>query len=148
MAGARTSPVLVGRAGELATLEAAFERAVEGDPSIVLIGGDAGVGKTRLITEFAQGVVAGGGRVLVGGCLDLGGEGLPYSPFLEALRALGEELPPDALSDDPRRDRAASSRRWPPGSPAISVRRSMPGPGPRTAVGPRPGRPTRRDCSN
>jgi ATP/maltotriose-dependent transcriptional regulator MalT len=98
MAGTRSSPTLVGRDTELALLEDALRRASEGTPAIVLIGGDAGLGKSRLIAEFADRARASGDRVLVGGCLDLGGEGVPYSPFLEALRALGDELSPAELS--------------------------------------------------
>lgn len=93
-----SSPILVGRASELAALEVALRRAVGGESSVVLIGGDAGLGKSRLIAEFAEGARRSGTRVLIGGCIDLGGDGLPYGPFLEALRALGAELPPAKLS--------------------------------------------------
>ena len=98
MAGTLSSPILVGRATELSALDAALRRAEDGTPTIVLIGGDAGLGKTRLIDEFAAGARQSGARVLIGGCVDLGGEGVPYGPFLEALRALGRELEPDALA--------------------------------------------------
>jgi DNA-binding CsgD family transcriptional regulator/tetratricopeptide (TPR) repeat protein len=98
MPGTLSSPILVGRAAELASLDVALRRAEAGDPAFVLIGGDAGLGKTRLVDEFAAGARQSGARVLVGGCVDLGGEGVPYGPFLEALRALGEELPPAALA--------------------------------------------------
>ena len=93
----RSSPNLVGRVEELAVLDRALQTTLAAQPSIVLIGGDAGVGKTRLVSEFGEHARELGARVLVGGCLDLGDEGIPYSPFLEALRALGEELPPDEL---------------------------------------------------
>ena len=96
MLGTLSSPILVGRASELAALDAALRRAETGTPTIVLIGGDAGLGKTRLVDEFAAGARESGARVLIGGCVDLGGEGIPYGPFLEALRALGRELQPDA----------------------------------------------------
>jgi len=78
-------------------LELALGRAVAGDPSVILISGDAGVGKTRLVAEFAARARDSGVRVLTGACLDLDGDGIPYSPFLEALRALGEDLTPDEL---------------------------------------------------
>ncbi|HEX5015362.1 MAG TPA: AAA family ATPase [Candidatus Limnocylindrales bacterium] len=97
MAGTLSSPQLVGRATELASLENAFRRAVDGEPAVVLIGGDAGLGKTRLVTEFAEIARANGARVLTGACLDLGGEGPPLGPFLEALRELGMELQPREL---------------------------------------------------
>ena len=97
MAGTLSSPHLVGRASELAVLEDGLRRATDGEPVVVLIGGDAGLGKTRLVTEFAELARANGVRVLTGACLDLGGEGLPLGPFLEALRELGLELPPREL---------------------------------------------------
>ena len=52
------SPALVGRAEYLAELDAALDRAREGGPSTLLIGGEAGIGKTRLVTEFAAGAAA------------------------------------------------------------------------------------------
>ena len=97
MAGTLSSPLIVGRATELAALDDALRRAVEGAPTVVLVGGEAGLGKTRLVTEFAAAARSGGARVLTGACLDLDGEGLPYGPFLEALRELGLELPPKEL---------------------------------------------------
>src|SRR6476661_8837941 len=99
MAGTISSPRLVGRAGELAALDDALRRATDGEPGFVLIGGDAGLGKTRLVTEFGAKARASGARVLTGTCLDIGGEGLPYGPFLEALRELGLELPPAQLRE-------------------------------------------------
>src|SRR4029077_1912966 len=74
------SPVLVGRSEELAILDAALERARAGGPSTLLIGGEAGIGKTRLLTEFTAGAAASGARLLAGGCLDLGAPGPPLAP--------------------------------------------------------------------
>ena len=87
-----SSPVFVGRREELGRLEEAFARAVDGDPSLVLVAGDAGVGKSRLIAEFAGHAATAGARVAVGGCLDLGEGGLPYAPFVEAFRGLARQL--------------------------------------------------------
>ena len=53
MAASLSSPVLVGRAAELAVLDDALARAAEGEPAVVLVGGDAGLGKTRLVSEFS-----------------------------------------------------------------------------------------------
>ncbi|WP_243707868.1 helix-turn-helix transcriptional regulator [Micromonospora sp. KC606] len=80
------STVLVGRQDELGALRAAFARARAGEPSTVLVGGEAGVGKTRLLDEFGALVTAGGNRLLVGQCLELGEAGLPFAPFAAALR--------------------------------------------------------------
>jgi DNA-binding CsgD family transcriptional regulator len=77
---------LVGRAGELARLMAHVERAVQGRPSAVLVAGDAGVGKTRLLDELSRLAADRGLRVLTGHCVDLGEVGLPYLPFVDLLR--------------------------------------------------------------
>jgi DNA-binding CsgD family transcriptional regulator len=82
------SPVLVGRAAEMATLQAAVEAVRQGEPAAVLIGGEAGMGKTRLIGEFTAAARGAGVRVLTGACLELGADGLPYSPFTAMLRDL------------------------------------------------------------
>ena len=60
----RRSP-FVGRSGEIGRLAGLWDEAAEGRPQIVLVGGDPGMGKTRLATEFAQGVhdAAGSGPV-------------------------------------------------------------------------------------
>ena len=57
-----TSPVLVGRVAEMAALEGAFETVRQGGPAALLIGGEAGVGKTRLISEFAARARTAGAR--------------------------------------------------------------------------------------
>ncbi|MEV3858340.1 AAA family ATPase [Streptomyces sp. NPDC050095] len=77
----------IGREGELARLTGVLERAAAGDPRAVLIAGDAGVGKTRVLTEAAAHAAALGAKVLTGHCVDLGDVGLPYLPFTEILGA-------------------------------------------------------------
>jgi DNA-binding CsgD family transcriptional regulator len=93
------SPVLVGRDAELSTLMAALDEAIEGTPWVVLLGGEAGVGKTRLVEEAAERATAAGARVLVGSCVELGGEGLPFAPLADALRSLMRVTPPEALDE-------------------------------------------------
>jgi ATP/maltotriose-dependent transcriptional regulator MalT len=91
-----SSPVFVGRRAELGRLGEAFRRADGGQPSVVLVAGEAGVGKSRLMAEFVARVAAADGRALTGGCLDLGGGGPPYAPFAEALRTYVRRLDLDA----------------------------------------------------
>jgi DNA-binding CsgD family transcriptional regulator/tetratricopeptide (TPR) repeat protein len=91
------SPVLVGRAAEMAALQAAFDAVGQGGPAALLIGGEAGVGKTRLISEFAVEARAAGARVLIGGCLEMGADGLPFGPFTAMLRDLVREIGADEL---------------------------------------------------
>jgi DNA-binding CsgD family transcriptional regulator/tetratricopeptide (TPR) repeat protein len=88
MAGGFTSRAFIGRAEELRRLAATLDRAEQGQPQLVLVAGDAGVGKTRLLVEFADRARQRGSRVLVGGCVELGDIGLAYLPVLDALRGL------------------------------------------------------------
>jgi DNA-binding CsgD family transcriptional regulator/tetratricopeptide (TPR) repeat protein len=99
MGGRIASPTFVGRLEELELLEAARRRAADGEPAVVLVGGEAGVGKTRLIAELTARCAADGTRVLAGGCVPVGGDGLPFAPVMEALRPLPEELGTDAVRE-------------------------------------------------
>ena len=85
--GRRTVSILpfVGRARELTFLCNAWRRAARGPAGLVLIAGEAGVGKTRLAAELARTVQAEGGRVFVG--TTAAPESMPYQPIVEALRA-------------------------------------------------------------
>ena len=80
---------LIGRDAEWATLVKAWKTAAGGAGRIVLIQGEAGVGKSRLAEEFLRWVVAQGGSVLRGHGYDVRA-GIPYEPVVEVLRdALG-----------------------------------------------------------
>jgi DNA-binding CsgD family transcriptional regulator len=98
MSGRAASPVLVGRGEQMAALEAAFGSVRQGGPSAVLLGGEAGAGKSRLVSEFGTVAAAAGARVLTGGCLQLGTDGLPYAPFTAVLRDLVHEMGADAVA--------------------------------------------------
>ena len=91
------SPVLVGRGQELDVLTGALERAQAGEPAVVIVGGEAGVGKTRLVEEAAARAGGAGARVLTGACVELGGEGLPFAPLVDVLRELARTSGPDEL---------------------------------------------------
>jgi predicted ATPase len=82
----------VGRVAESARLAAARDRAADGTPAVVVVGGEAGVGKSRLVGELVAGSRAAGATVLAGGCVELGGEGLPFAPVVAALRMLAGDL--------------------------------------------------------
>jgi DNA-binding CsgD family transcriptional regulator/tetratricopeptide (TPR) repeat protein len=82
---------MVGRAAELAHLLANVDRAATGRTSTVLLAGDAGVGKTRLLDELTAHAAERGVRVLTGHCVDLGDVGLPYLPFVDLLRPVAAE---------------------------------------------------------
>ena len=80
----RGQPAFVGRQSEMSALLDALDAAARGEPGAVVVHGDAGVGKTRLLTEMSGQATARGALVLTGHCSDLGGA-LPYLPFTEAL---------------------------------------------------------------
>jgi DNA-binding CsgD family transcriptional regulator len=88
MAGRISSPTLVGRVEELARLGAALEQAQVSGPAAVLVAGEAGVGKTRLVQEFTTQAAATGAMVLTGGCVALTEADLPYVPVVQGLRTL------------------------------------------------------------
>src|SRR5215470_9688181 len=87
-----SSPVLVGRSGQLSALDAALAEAGRRRPLAVVVGGEAGVGKSRLVGEFADRTRGAGVRVLLGGCLELGADGLPFAPFCAVVRELVRDL--------------------------------------------------------
>ena len=91
------TPVMVGRSAQLATLRKVYRQVREGSPAVVLLGGEAGAGKTRLITEFTH-AIAGQAVLLSGGCVDLGGAGLAFAPYTAALRGLVRQLGVDKVA--------------------------------------------------
>ncbi|MDF2743650.1 MAG: transcriptional regulator, LuxR family, partial [Actinomycetia bacterium] len=97
MASQVTTGRFVGRTQELARLRQLLARAADGPPLLVLLGGEAGVGKTRLAEQLAATARGQGVRVLGGGCVPLGEEGLPFAPVVEALRGLADQLDPAEL---------------------------------------------------
>ena len=90
--------VFVGRAAEMAMLDDSWRRSLAGTGNLVLVSGDPGVGKTRLVAELAGRVhAADGAAVLYGRCDEE--LGVPYQPFVDALRALVAGCPADELRD-------------------------------------------------
>ena len=96
MTGKLVSGDFVGRQQEVAALESALGRVAEGQAQVVLLGGEAGIGKTRLLEEFVQHARGRVGRVLWGGCIGFGG--LPYGPVAEALRVLVHDVDDERLA--------------------------------------------------
>ncbi|MBM9435476.1 AAA family ATPase [Streptomyces bryophytorum] len=89
------SPVFIGRDAELARLASVLADADAGESQAVLIGGEAGVGKTRLTEEFLAMARTGGAVTAVGGCVEIGADGLPFAPVSAALRDLYRTLGPE-----------------------------------------------------
>jgi DNA-binding NarL/FixJ family response regulator len=96
-----SSSIFVGRVAERARLEAALEAAEQGEPGLVLIGGEAGIGKSRLVGELASVANARGALVARGQCLETKAATLPFAPWVEIVRELllresnGGEVRPD-----------------------------------------------------
>lgn len=88
---------LAGRDRELTTLERAWERAVAGERGVVLVAGEAGVGKSRFLSEFAATVHGQQATVLGGRCEE--GRAVPYKPVVEALRQFVDAAAVDSLAD-------------------------------------------------
>ena len=82
-----SSPRFVGRREELSALEAAVARAQAGDGSLVLISGESGVGKSRLIAELTTRARKAGATVMFGECLELAEGELPYAAIVAAVRS-------------------------------------------------------------
>jgi len=82
--GAR--PTFVGRARERAGLQDAAQHAEGGARQVVFIGGEPGVGKSRIVAETAQELDERGSAVLLGTCSDA--MGAPYQPFVEPIGVL------------------------------------------------------------
>ncbi|WP_304523597.1 helix-turn-helix transcriptional regulator [Aeromicrobium wangtongii] len=107
---------LVGRRDELDLL-LQYAGVTTDARDIVLLGGDAGIGKTRLLRELGLRAREAGHRVMAGHCLDLGDSAPPYQPFGDAFSGLGVD----------ERDRLAE--RFPALGPLLPRPSAAPGPG-------------------
>ena len=86
----------VGRRDAWRALERAYARACGGDVAVLFVDGEAGIGKTRLVSEFVS--CAGDAWVLRGVCMELGEDGPSYAPFAAALRSLVRGIGADGLT--------------------------------------------------
>src|SRR5580692_7032198 len=87
---------LVGRAVEFGRLTRVLDQAAAAEPTVALVSGDAGMGKTRLVAELATVAAERGFMVLSGRCAELG-DSVPYLPLADALRSADHTDP--ALRD-------------------------------------------------
>src|SRR5438034_8774293 len=79
-------PILIGRTAELAALHLLLDQAKGGKGQVVLLSGEAGIGKSRLIAEAKTYATAQGFLLLQGQCFPTD-RSCPYAPLLELLRA-------------------------------------------------------------
>ncbi|QVJ02513.1 hypothetical protein KGD82_08640 [Nocardiopsis eucommiae] len=121
------SPAFVGRHHHLSLLAADARRTVPEGARTVLVLGGAGVGKSRLLTEHLRRVP--GTPSAVGGCLELGAEGVPFAPFTAScVNSCAPEAPPPtppATSAVSSPNSRVSPGRWSRAVPVCS-RRSSP----------------------
>lgn len=94
---------MVGREAELESLRAVFAMGADGVTRVALISGEAGVGKTRLITEFLEEISAAPQdppvAIAIGQCVEMGDIGAPFAPVRRILRALLRAFGDEALRD-------------------------------------------------
>jgi DNA-binding SARP family transcriptional activator/tetratricopeptide (TPR) repeat protein len=96
----RLSVPFVGRSNEYQNLVQTFRLAKEGEPQVVVVSGESGMGKTRLADEFLKWAGMQGVDILRGRAYETSG-GLPYQPVIDALRErLERENAPEDLLDD------------------------------------------------
>jgi predicted ATPase len=81
----RPPAALVGRDDSLGVLKAALRRASAGHPSVLIVTGETGVGKTRLVRELIETERV---TLLAGSCVPMAGDPLPFAPLTQALRRL------------------------------------------------------------
>ena len=105
---ATVSSSLVGREADLDALRDAYAESIAGSTRTVLVGGEAGIGKTRLVGEFLRSLPAET-IILRGQSVDFDRDAPPYAPILAALRSLAQEVGEEALFDasGPARDALA-----------------------------------------
>jgi len=88
---------MLGRASELAVVEGIWQRVVaERRPNLVTVFGPAGIGKTRLMSEFTQLARAGGARVIRGRSLPYG-EVIPYGAFAAQVKQIAGMFDTDSI---------------------------------------------------
>ena len=95
----RADRIFVGRENEMQRLQASLDEARKEAPQMVLIRGESGVGKSRLVREFAARAEATGALVLWGSCVPLGSGDIPYVALIDALRRLVKTVGVDQVRE-------------------------------------------------
>ena len=106
MAGRGAPHPVVGRDDELAAFERALARAAEGQPGVVLVSGDPGIGKSTLVSEAAR---RGGTALHLGRCVHVGGEAIPLAPLVDLIRQVQRRSDVDRLHSLESLDELATS---------------------------------------
>jgi len=120
-AGKHGENTIVGRADDLAAIDAALRQVVAGGSRLIEFAGEAGLGKTRIVADAIERALGAGFAVLVGRCFE--GEGRPpFWPWAQAIRFLLRRFPVDTV------------RRW-LGEQSDGLAQILPEFGPQPAVG-------------
>ena len=115
---------MLGRDAEVSALERALDDATQGEIRVVLLSGEAGIGKSRLVAELRRMAEARGAVVLVGATPVSGAADIPFAPIVDALRALGRRIAgPDLnkILGPARSDVARLVPSFGTGAPALDV---------------------------
>jgi DNA-binding CsgD family transcriptional regulator len=96
--GRSEGQVIVGRSGELETARGLLRRALDGSPGVLVVGGEAGVGKTRLVESVAADARTLGFRIAAGACLRMDAGAMPYAAIVGALRQLARDGDPGTIA--------------------------------------------------
>jgi DNA-binding CsgD family transcriptional regulator len=94
-----SSPRFIGRTDELDAIARAIERAATRDGPLLIVAGEAGVGKTRLIDEATETARRSGVAAVVGRCVELSGSSAPFTPLAHLLRELRSELGTGSIAE-------------------------------------------------
>jgi predicted ATPase len=111
MAQRISSPLFVGRAKELAVFERLIARAAGGGGAALMVGGEAGIGKSRLVAELEARAGKSGALVLVGDCVEVAEGQLAFAPVVAALRSVMEDREAVRSLEPPLR--SALAAHWP-----------------------------------
>ena len=93
-----TELALIGRADELELARGMLRRARDGAPGLLLVGGEAGVGRSRLAAAIAAEAVATGVRAATGTCVRMDAGALTYAAIITALRSLAADADPGEVA--------------------------------------------------
>jgi DNA-binding CsgD family transcriptional regulator/tetratricopeptide (TPR) repeat protein len=95
--GRAASPVMVGRDAEIDVVMTVADLVTGGEPAVLLVSGEPGVGKSRLVSELSGRAAERGLRVAVGRCIEFGDGVWPLAPLRELLTGLVAQLDPDTI---------------------------------------------------
>jgi DNA-binding CsgD family transcriptional regulator len=121
MAESGSGPRLLGREREQAELYDALSLAMKGDPQVVVVGGDAGIGKTTLISDLVRRAEELGATAVVGHCLDIEA-GIAFGAVLEAMGELVRDVDDLGARPHARRMRALLDPATPRSPEALRMR--------------------------